>query len=276
MIHDLQNKNIQLAQALEDLKQAQAQLIEKEKIEYELALARKIQQSILPEEIPSPPGWQIAAYWQPAHAVGGDFYDFIDLPRGRLGILIGDATGKGVPAALVMATTCSVLRAIGASLTAEQYLSPGAVLSQANELLCRQMLPGMFITCLLAIFDPRTGEICFANAGHCLPYQVTAEGVSELRATGMPLGLLPGSTYGENQARLAVGDTLISFSDGLVEAHNPEGQMYSVTRIQQVLASPGGEAETIPRLLASLREFTAPAQEQEDDVTLVAIHRMQG
>ena len=275
MILDLQNKNLQLAQALEDLKQAQAQLVEKEKIEYELALARKIQQSILPKETPSPPGWQVTVYWQPAHAVGGDFYDFIEMPRGMLGILIGDATGKGIPAALVMATTCSVLRAIGSSLTAEQELSPGAVLAQANDLLCQQMPPGMFITCLLAILDPHTGEICFANAGHCLPFHVAAQGVSELYATGMPLGLLPGQAYQDHSACLAVGDTLTSFSDGLVEAHDPQGQMYGIAQIRQVLASSKGETETIPRLLASLLEFTGPVLDQEDDVTLVAVRRTQ-
>ena len=276
MILDLQNKNMQLAQALEDLKQAQVQLIEKEKIEYELALARKIQQSILPKETPSPPGWQIAVYWQPAHAVGGDFYDFLELPRGRLGILIGDATGKGIPAALVMATTCSVLRAIGSSLPAEQDLSPGAVLAQANDLLCQQMPPCMFITCLLGILDPHTGEICFANAGHCLPFHVSTGVVSELRAAGMPLGLLPGQTYQDHSACLAVGDTLTSFSDGLVEAHDPEGQMYGASRIRQELTSSAGDTETIPCLLASLLEFTGPALEQEDDITLVSIRRTQG
>jgi len=276
IILDLKNKNMQLAQALEDLKQAQAQLIEKEKIEYELALARKIQQSILPKEIPDPMGWRISAYWQPAHAVGGDFYDFIEMPGGRLGSLIGDATGKGIPAALVMATTCSVLRAISSSLTAEQILSPGAVLSQANDLLCQQMPPGMFITCLLAILDPHTGEICFANAGHCLPFHVTAQGISELHATGMPLGLLPEQTYQDHSAHLAVGDTLTSFSDGLVEAHDSKGQMFGIPRVQQVLASPAAEIEAIPSLLASLLDFTGPGMEQEDDVTLVTIQRTQG
>jgi serine phosphatase RsbU (regulator of sigma subunit) len=276
IILDLQNKNMQLAQALEDLKQAQAQLIEQEKMEYELALARKIQQSILPKELPTPTGWRISAYWQPAHAVGGDYYDFIAMPGGRIGILIGDATGKGIPAALVMATTCSVLRAIGSSLTDEHDPSPGKMLSLANDLLCQQMLPGTFITCLLVVLDPNTGELCFANAGHCLPFQVTAQGISELHATGMPLGMLPDRTYQDHSAHLAVGDTLTSFSDGLVEAHDPHGQMFGTARIGQVLASPAAEIEAIPRLLASLLDFTGPGMEQEDDVTLVTIQRTQG
>jgi serine phosphatase RsbU (regulator of sigma subunit) len=273
-IRELQEKNLQLAQAYQDLKAAQAQLIEQEKNEYELALARRIQQGILPADIPSLPGWQLTTHWQPAHAVGGDFYDFIPFPDGKLGIAIGDATGKGVPAALVMATTCSILRAIAAGQPTGQAISPGEFLRQSNELLCRQVPPGMFVTCLLAVLDPATGELRYANAGHCLPCLQSKAGVSELRATGMPLGLLPGMAYEENCTFLAPGDRVTLVSDGLIEAHNAEQQIFSTRRLLESLAARPREAEVIPFLLETLQSFTPPGWEREDDLTIVDLSRL--
>jgi serine phosphatase RsbU (regulator of sigma subunit) len=275
-IRELQERNQQLAQAYQDLKAAQAQLIEQEKNEYELALAHRIQQGILPADIPSFPGWQLTTHWQPAHAVGGDFYDFISFPDGKLGIAIGDATGKGVPAALVMATTCSILRAIAAGLPAGQAISPGEFLRQSNELLCRQVPAGMFVTCLLAVLDPTTGELRYANAGHCLPCQQSEAGVSELRATGMPLGLLPGMTYEEKDTFLAPGDQVILVSDGLVEAHNAERQIFGTRRLLDSLAKRPASVESISYLLDVLERFTLPGTEQEDDLTIVALARLPG
>jgi len=273
-IRELQERNLQLAQAYQDLKAAQAQLIEQEKNEYELALAHRIQQGILPADIPSLPGWQLSTHWQPAHAVGGDFYDFISFPDGKLGIAIGDATGKGVPAALVMATTCSILRAIAASLPSGQAVSPGEFLFQSNELLCRQVPAGMFVTCLLAVLEPANGELRYANAGHCLPCQQSEAGISELRATGMPLGLLPGMNYEEKTATLAPGDRVILVSDGLIEAHNAEHQIFGTRRLLETLGARPAETELIPFLLEALARFTAPGWEREDDLTIVGISRL--
>ncbi len=275
-IRELQERNLQLAQAYQDLKAAQAQLIEQEKNEYELALARRIQQGILPTDIPALPGWELTTLWQPAHAVGGDFYDFIEFPDGKLGIAIGDATGKGVPAALVMATTCSILRAIAASLPGGEPVSPGEFLFRSNELLCRQVPPGMFVTCLLAVLDPANGELRFANAGHCLPCQQSVDGVSELRATGMPLGLLPGMKYEEITTFMAPGDRLVLVSDGLIEAHNAEQQIFSTRRLLETLAARPDEVESIPYLLETLARFTTPGEEQEDDLTILALTRLPG
>jgi serine phosphatase RsbU (regulator of sigma subunit) len=273
-IQELQERNLQLAQAYQDLKAAQAQLIEQEKNEYELSLARRIQQGILPADIPSLPGWHLTTHWQPAHAVGGDFYDFISFSDGKLGIVIGDATGKGVPAALVMATTCSILRAIAASIPAGQSVSPGEFLRQSNELLCHQVPPGMFVTCLLAVLDPTTGELRYANAGHCLPCQQSGVDVCELRATGMPLGLLPGMAYEENCAFLAPGDRVILVSDGLIEAHNAEQQIFGTRRLLDTLAATPHQVEPIPFLLETLQRFTPPGWEREDDLTIVEISRL--
>lgn len=274
-IRDLQEKNYQLAQAYMELQAAQTQLIEKEKMEHELQVARKIQERILPKELPSLPGWQLAAYWQPARAVSGDFYDFLPFPDGKLGLIIGDVTDKGVPAALVMATTRSVLRA-----TARQSESPAEILAQANDLLCPDMPPKMFVTCQVIVLDPDTGQLSFANAGHNLPYQRTAENTIELRATGMPLGLLPGMTYEEIETGLAFGDSILFYSDGLVEAHNRQGEMFGVPRLRRLVSLlPGGPEcapndELIALLLQELAEFTGPDWEQEDDITFVTLERV--
>ena len=155
----------------------------RERLEQEMRVATLIQQQFLPRELPQLPDWQVAAYYGPARAVGGDFYDFIPLPDGRIGIVVGDVTDKGVPAALIMARTQSVLRG-----EAPRLLSPAKVLERANEILLPEMPARMFVTCLYMVLEPATGRVEFANAGHNLPYVRTADGVIELRATGMPLG----------------------------------------------------------------------------------------
>ncbi len=267
-IRDLKEKNQALAKAYEDLQRAQAALIEKEKLEHELEIARVIQKSILPEEIPDIPGWRIAAHWQPARAVSGDFFDLFPYPDGRLGLLIADVSGKGVPAALVMATTCSMVRAVASS-----NLSPGALLEQVNRLLCPYMPRNMFATCLYGNLDPASGILHFANAGHSLPIKISPGGVQELRATGMPLGLLPGMTYQENMTRFQPGDGLLLYTDGMVEAHNENQEMFGLPRLYDRLAEVACGPQMIEHLLGSLAEFTGPGWEQEDDVTFVVINR---
>ncbi len=249
-------------------RQQQAEARERERIAQELRVARVIQQTLLPKEIPAIPGWQMAAHWQPARAVSGDFYDFITYPDGRLGIIVGDVTDKGIPAALVMATTRSILRA-----AAERLVSPGAVLEQANNNLCPDIPPNMFVTCLYALLDPSTGHLWYANAGHNLPYQRTNQGVLELRARGMPLGLMPEMTYEEKETDLSLGDQIILYSDGLIEAHNPNGEMFSFPRLRELLARPTCSSELIHCLLDELAAFTGPDWEQEDDVTFVSLAR---
>jgi serine phosphatase RsbU (regulator of sigma subunit) len=267
-IRDLKAKNEALAQAYFDLQQAQAALIEKEKLEHELEIARVIQKSILPEQIPAVPGWQIAAHWQPARAVSGDFYDILPYPDGRLGFLIADVSGKGVPAALVMTIACSMLRAV-----ARSEISPGALLEQVNLLLSPYMPRNMFVTCLYGDLDPASGVLRFANAGHNLPVKITRAGTQELRATGMPLGLLPGMTYQENQTQLQPGDGLLLYTDGIVEAHNDKQEMFGLPRLYDRLAEVACDPKAIDYLLASLAEFTGPDWEQEDDVTFVVLAR---
>jgi serine phosphatase RsbU (regulator of sigma subunit)/anti-sigma regulatory factor (Ser/Thr protein kinase) len=253
------------------VRQQQAELRRRERIDQELKVAQLIQQQFLPRELPNLPGWQVAAHYQPARAVGGDFYDFIDLPGGQAGIVVGDVADKGVPAALVMATTHSVLRA-----EAPRLVSPADVLGRANELLIGEMPAYMFVTCLYAVLDPVSGRLRFANAGHNLPYLHSEGGVSDLRATGMPLGLLPGMQYEEREATIRPGDRLLLHSDGLAEAHAPDRQMFGFPRLAKLCGEPGSGEALINRLLAELAGFTGPGWEQEDDITLLTLQRLGG
>jgi serine phosphatase RsbU (regulator of sigma subunit)/anti-sigma regulatory factor (Ser/Thr protein kinase) len=250
------------------VRQQQVEAQARERLEHELRVARLIQQTLLPKELPALPGWDIAAYYQPARAVGGDFYDFIQLSDGRLGLVVGDVTDKGVPAALVMATTRAILRGAAA-----QTDSPGQVLERANDLLVPDIPRNMFVTCLYAILDPVTGYLRYANAGHDLPYRRHQGGAAELRATGMPLGLMPGMNYDEKETTLDVGDSVLFYSDGLVEAHNPSRQLFSFPRLEALVAGHAGGAALIDFLLGQLAAFTGADWEQEDDVTLVTLQR---
>ena len=240
----------------------------RERIDQELRVATLIQQQFLPQEPPALAGWNVIPHYRPAREVGGDFYDFIPLSGGRIGLVVGDVTDKGVPAAMVMATTHSILRA-----DAPRLVDPGAVLSRANDLLCAEMPPNMFVTCLYAVLDPATGDLRFANAGHNLPCIHTEDGVVEPRATGMPLGLLPGIAYEEKEVRVAPGSSVLLYSDGVVEAHNPDRELYGFPRIRALVGrTPSGD-DLVADVLADLAEFTGPGWEQEDDITLVSITR---
>jgi serine phosphatase RsbU (regulator of sigma subunit) len=239
-----------------------------ERIEQELRTARFIQQALLPREVPTLPGWHIVPYYQPAREVGGDFYDFLPFEDGRLGIILGDVTDKGVPAALVMATTCTMLRTASQDMT-----SPCEVLARVNDLLYARIPSGMFVTCFYAQLDPTSGRLIYANAGQDLPYCRSSAGVSELWATGMPLGMMPGTSYEEREVIVLPGDRILFYSDGLVEAHNPEREMFSLPRLRKLIEERSDEATLIDFLLNELRSFTGDGWEQEDDVTLVELQR---
>lgn len=243
----------------------------RERLEQEMRVATLIQQQFLPRDLPELRDWQVAAYYGPARAVGGDFYDFIALPDGRIGIVVGDVTDKGVPAALIMARTQSVLRG-----EAPRLMSPTKVLERANEILLPEMPARMFVTCLYMILDPETGQVVYANAGHNLPYVRTAEGVLELRATGMPLGLLPGMDYPEHEAVLAPGESVLLYSDGLVEAHGQAGDMFGFPRLRELLATELPGSELLDHLLDELHGFVGKGWDQEDDITLVTLQRTGG
>ncbi len=269
LLSDLATQAAPAVRVAQLVREQKSQERERERIEQELRIARIIQQTLLPKELPDLPGWRLDAYYQPARAVGGDFYDFIALDGGQIALVVGDVTDKGVPAALVMATTRSILRS-----AAQSQASPGQVLERANDLLHPDIPPKMFVTCFYAVLDPQTGCLRYANAGHDLPYHRREEGVFELRATGMPLGLMPGMSYEEKETTLALGDSILFYSDGLVEAHNPEHEMFSFGRLMGFLGeAPNGDGSLVERILTELARFTGEGWEQEDDVTLVTLER---
>jgi len=243
---------------------------ERERIEQELLVAKRIQQASLPKEVPEPEGWKITPFYQPAREVGGDFYDFHLLSEGRLGVVVGDATGKGVPAALVMSTTCGMLQLAARALDSS---SPGEVLVQVNETLLSRIPPNMFVTCFYAVLDPKSGHLVYANAGHDLPYLQHGGEAKELRARGMPLGLMPSSSYEEKEIVLDASESILFYSDGLVEAHDPEGQMFSFPRLRALIAEHAEKRSLEEALLEELYSFVGEDWEQEDDITLLALRR---
>jgi|SRR5579863_3542485 len=250
------------------MRQQQAEARNRDRIEQELKIAQLIQQQFLPKAVPELPGWHIAAFYRPARTVGGDFYDFIGLPDGRTMFVVGDVTDKGVPAALVMASTHSLLRS-----AAPRLVDPGAVLAHVNDQLCGEIPAHMFVTCLVLVLNTVTGHLRFANAGHDVPYVRTADGVAELRARGMPLGLMPGSEYEEKSFQMRPGDCALLHSDGLAEAHDHDREMFGFPRVAALVG--GGESgeDLIDACLAALSAFAGPDHEQEDDITLVSLER---
>jgi serine phosphatase RsbU (regulator of sigma subunit) len=219
--------------------------------------------------VPQLEGWEISPHYRPAREVGGDFYDFHLLSEGKLGLVVGDATGKGVPTALVMATTCGMLQlaaqAVGSS-------SPGEVLAQVNETLLARIPANMFVTCFYAILEPESASVSYANAGHDLPYLHRNSGeAEELRATGMPLGLMPAMGYEEKQTMLEAGEAALFYSDGLVEAHDAKGEMFGFPRLRALIAEHGEQRSLGDFLLEELYSFVGEGWEQEDDITLLTL-----
>jgi serine phosphatase RsbU (regulator of sigma subunit)/predicted ester cyclase len=251
------------------LERLEEEMRERQRVEHELGVARRIQHALLPKDLPELEGWEIARHYQPAREVGGDFYDFLRLEGGRVGLVIGDCSGKGIAAALVMANTQSVLRAVAQ----RESITPGRVLEEANEVLYAYIPPTMFITCLYAILDPESGGLVYANAGHDLPYVRRGGDCEELRARGMPLGLMPGMSYEEKETVLNVGVEALFYSDGLVEAHDPKGEMFGFPRLRALVAEHAEENSLEEALLEELYSFVGEGWEQEDDITLLTLRR---
>ena len=253
-----------------DVTEQKREAQERERIEQELRIARLIQQTLLPKTLPELSDYDLAAYYQPAREVGGDFYDLFELENGRLGLVVGDVTDKGIPAALVMATTRTMLRA-----SAQRLFPPAEVLKRANDALVADIPANMFITCLYGILDTESGRLVYANAGHDLPYLRHYGGdVEELRARGMPLGLMPGMVYEEKEITLERGESILFYSDGLVEAHDPHREMFGFPRLRDLVGTDhSGGSSLIDFLLSELTHFTGEDWEQEDDITLVTLAR---
>ena len=247
-------------------------------VEQELRLARSIQQASLPEEVPQLEGWQISPFYRPAREVGGDFYDFFELQEGRVGVVVGDATGKGMPAALVAGAASNMLRAVAQALGSSS--SPGEVLAQVNETLLARIPANMFITCFYAIVEDESGRLLYANAGHNLPCcrrddgHAAATTTTDLSARGMPLGIMPQMNYEEKESILVPGEGVLFYTDGLVEAHNSQGEMFGTPRLRSLLSErPEAGRGMSATLMEELERFTGKGREQEDDITLLTLER---
>ena len=249
------------------LREQEAEARERERIEQELHVAQLIQQQFLPSDLPELGGWHLAAFYRPARTVGGDFYDVIELGDGRVMIVTGDVTDKGVPAALVMASTHALLRS-----AAQATGSPAEVLRRVNELLIPQIPINMFVTCLVLVVDLVSGRTRLANAGHNLPYVRRNGAAFQLAARGMPLGLMPGSRYDEVDAVIEPDDVLLLYSDGITEQHDAGGEMFGFARTAALVAGAGSGDALVDDAVEALGAFSAGV-EQEDDITLVALHR---
>ncbi len=272
-IRDLQEKNRQLTQAYADLQAAQSRIVAdvqtQARMDEEMRVARLIQRQFLPDDLPPVPGWRLAADYRPARAVGGDFYDVIPLTGGLLGLVIGDVSGKGVPAALIMARIQSVLRA-----EALHSSEPATVLEQVNRLIAADLPATMYVTCLYAVLDPAAGLLRYGNAGHLSPYMCTNGEVIELRARGTPFGWFPDMTYQQHEVLLPPDAGLLLHTDGLVEAHGPDGAMFGSARLRALLSDCRPDGRLLPQmLLERLSAFVGPGEELEDDVTLLHLQR---
>jgi len=268
-IQDLQRKNVELAQAYQDLTEAQAQIIEKEKLERELQLAHDIQMSILPQGLPRLAEYEFGARIIPARAVGGDFYDVIALSEQKMGIVVGDVAGKGIPAAIYMAQTHALIH-----VTADLGLTPADVLRRVNRQLVTMGTPSSWATVLYGVLDMTSGQFSYARAGHELPL-VGVDGGEVWTAplgVGQPLGILDEPAIDERSLSVPQGGSLLLYSDGFVDAQDPGGREFGRERLQQGFS----RAVTLPAqeicdvLWQAVRDHQGD-RDQFDDVTLVSV-----
>ena len=240
-------------------------------LQSELALASRMQQAILPVRFPSDVTFDVHAEMVPARQVGGDFFDIFALPHGRIGLLVADVSGKGVPAALFMMSSRTVLK--GAAIGS---VRPGAVLSEVNDFLHAENRDFMFVSVAYAVYDHETGAFSYANGGHCCPLVVHRDGSATMLpcSRGLVLGLREGGEYREAQARLAPGETLVMYSDGVSEAFNVAKEEFGLDRLRRLFegAPPASAKEANTRVMKAVSAF-AGAHEQSDDITCLALHR---
>jgi phosphoserine phosphatase RsbU/P len=270
-IADLEEKNRQLQQAADELRAAQAEIIEKKQIEHELELAREIQLSILPLRMPQKAGYDFGARLLPMSSIGGDFYDFIPLGPDRLGIAIGDVAGHGVPAALVMAVTVAVLRAEGC-----QGCSPCEVLARVNRELLKLSGKQMFVTVLYGVLDTLSGAFLYARAGHEPPLLLSPSGSVFLDdGRGPLLGVFDAPAFKEATVRLESRSSLVLYTDAVVEARDGHGVFFDARRFMQTVSehAQAGAQEVCDGVTAAVAGFSS-ARSQQDDITVLCVQTM--
>jgi len=269
----VQSLGAQIASAIHQ-SETYSETLAMQKTVQELNLARTIQASFLPETIPDLPGWQLSATLEPARQVAGDFYDFIHLPDGKLGILIADVADKGLGAALYMALSSTLIR-----IYADEYpKDPALVLSAANRQILRNARANLFVTVFLGLLDPTTGVLIYANAGHNPPYIFTTDnGIKVLNNTGMPLGIDEDNTWGQDEVSISPGEKLLLYTDGVSDSQNKEGEfidrkMLALTVQQNIDKS---TKEVLQIILDRVHRFVGDAP-RFDDITLVILGRNNG
>lgn len=266
-IHDLREKNRELETAYRALQDAQAQIIEKERLERELQLAHNLQQSMLPRELPVAAGYNFGAIMAPARAVGGDFYDFIELGAGNVGMVVADVSDKGMSAALFMALTRSLIRA-----EASRGVFPPEVLRRVNYHLLDMNETGMFVTVLYGILHIASGEFLYARAGHELPLVYDRDGttVTVPVGRGQPLALLADPALDEQSITIPKGGRLVLNTDGVTDAINPDREAYGVERLRRLVADlPDAPAQDLCRTVFDAVHIYEEGMPQFDDFTLV-------
>ena len=238
-------------------------------LQSELDVANHIQQSILPANFPARPGYEIFGNMEPAREIGGDFFDVIRLEDECVGLAIADVSDKGVPAALFMMSSRTMMK--GSALSAQQ---PGEVLGLVNSMLSEDNEAQMFVTVLYAVYDPNTRVFTYSSGGHDTPLVVSPDGSSELQplTDGIVLGIMPDMMYDQHSITLAPGDTVVLYTDGVTEAMNTEGEQFGVERMRQTFAEspPQGARDAAQKLFDAVAEFAEGAV-QSDDITCLTL-----
>jgi len=268
-MREMQDKNAQLAEAYVALQTAQAKLVQQERVEHELRLAREIQEGMLPRVLPDVAGIDLGARSIPATEVGGDFFDVFILDDETLGVMIGDVVGKGIPAALYMAQTRVLIRG-----EAHQSSSPETVLRRVNSALRVLNSGDMFVTVLFGRLQHATRTLTTARAGHEYPLVWAADGTELVgaRAVGQPLGLLPDPVLDVQARTLLPGDTLVLYTDGVTDTVNPAGAFFDVDRLHEAVRSATATTaqEMCDHIVQRVATFQGTAQ-QLDDITVVVV-----
>lgn len=250
---------------------ASQETVQRERLEQEIMLARQIQKTFLPSSLPELEGWDIEIQWETAREVGGDFYDVFKIGKDQLGIVIADVSDKGMPAALYMTVTRTLIRAF-----IQTTSSPGRLLERVNRLLVVDSQDGLFVTAVYAILNLIDGTLTYSIAGHTLPLQVQASdrNVHRLEKGGMPLGVLSTTHYPDRQIQLDDGDMLIFYTDGITESFSPEGEPFGEDRLIQAITSTSSSNLTTlkEKINQTLREFRQGAP-PSDDLTTVLVQR---
>ncbi len=272
---DFEDLGVTIERTLSHLEEWRDALLSRDKLvalQNELDIASNIQQSILPTRFPQGPSYQIHGSMAPARTVGGDFFDVLRLENGKLGLAIADVSDKGVPAALFMMSSRTLLKGSAIGLS-----NPGPVLNEVNEMLCDENEALMFVTVVYGVYEPESGQLTYANGGHNPPLIVHPDGTSTVLPTtnGVALGVMPGIDYEQKSVNCGPGDTLVLYTDGVTEAMNSSDEVFGLERLCQVFeASPPQDAHSAAQAIIEAVASFADGTPQSDDITCLTLRRI--